>query len=77
MLANAWHQVQYLIAASHRPPNFFPSPREGLHAPRLPCQLCLGAFCFCEAISRSLAGGVWIPLPDVARLFFAERWRSG
>src|ERR1017187_3500275 len=29
MLANAWQRVQYLLAAPHRPPDFFPSPREG------------------------------------------------
>src|ERR1019366_1715377 len=29
MLANAWQRAQYVLAAPHRPPNFFPSPREG------------------------------------------------
>src|ERR1039457_6703155 len=38
----------------------------GLHAPRLPCQLCPGAFCFCEPISGAL-GAVWRCWWDDAR----------
>ena len=30
----------------------------GLHAPRLPCQLCPGAFCFCEPIFRGHGRGL-------------------
>src|ERR1019366_1104558 len=30
----------------------------GLHAPRLPCQLCPGAFCFCEPISAAFGRGL-------------------
>src|ERR1039458_7316143 len=44
MLANARQHAQYLNAAPHRPPDFSRALGRGLHAPRLPCQLCPGAF---------------------------------